>query len=232
MNVETYPLVAATLKASVKYEATGICNDVIALVKENWPSLLYSHDCVEDSVQQFLTGLAPESANSQDILVHPASVIALLRKCNYNEPHRLFPLFYSLSRRTWQFGGRALGHHLAPLMLADIERFVVGVERLRSAHTQCVLTIPNIAPFYTATGLHVCSDRLSTMWTALVVTQLSSPSRAAHEPLEEWRDIMTAIEARHTDYGVCEDCCVAALAAVEEYRNALWMSLPGWFELE
>ena len=76
--------------------------------------------------------VSPALSVEEDLIVHPASVISLLRSCGYTDASLLFPLFYALSCTTWQFGGAALGHHLAPLSVADMERLVVGIERVRA----------------------------------------------------------------------------------------------------
>ena len=91
-----------------------------------------------------LAARAGKFEEEENLVVHPASVLGLLRECGYADAQLLFSLFsfYTFSRATWQFGGPALGHHLAPLSPADTERLVVGVERVREHYTAFAITVP------------------------------------------------------------------------------------------
>ncbi len=166
----------------------------------------------------------------EDLIVHPGSVIALLRECGYDDASLLFPLFYALSRTTWQFGGPALGHHLAPLLASDVERLVVGVERLRSAHTSLAVAAPNFDPV-PSNPPHFCLNGAQTLWGSLVCTLFVTRRQLPHEPLEEWREMATVVSTEFVRYQICTDCCRGILAKIVAHRQNLWNSLPKFFEL-
>ncbi|KAI0752509.1 hypothetical protein C8Q80DRAFT_1117920 [Daedaleopsis nitida] len=174
---------------------------------------------------------APQQAPQEDLIVHPGSVIALLRECKYNDASLLFPLFYALSRTTWQFGGPALGHHLAPLSVADMERFVVGIERLRSSHASRAALLPPFDAVPTNPP-HFCSAGAQQLWSSLVLTPLATKGlQRAHQPLEEWRDVVPLINAQYLRYQICQVCAAAIVIKINTYRQNLWALLPTFFEL-
>ncbi|KAI0690555.1 hypothetical protein C8T65DRAFT_671449 [Cerioporus squamosus] len=166
-----------------------------------------------------------EKDSDEDLIIHPASVIAVLRECGYSDTALFFPLFYALSRTTGQFGGGALGHHLAPLSAADMERVVVGVERLRARHTALVVSTPAFD------SLHCCQARAQELWKSLAHTMLVTNEQRPHEPIEEWQDMAASVNAQHGRYGICPECCKGIVAKIQTYRVALWDSLPRFFEL-
>ncbi|TFK89234.1 hypothetical protein K466DRAFT_584828 [Polyporus arcularius HHB13444] len=171
-------------------------------------------------------------AEKEDLIIHPASVIAVLRECGYSDAALFFPLFYALSRTTAQFGGGALGYHLAPLSAADMERFVVGIERLRARHTALVVSTPSFDSVRTPGGsLHFCREGARELWTGLVYTLLVTNEQHAHEPVEEWQDMVASVNAQYGRYQVCAECCKAVVAKIQTYRVSLWDSLPRFFEL-
>ena len=179
------------------------------------------------------------AANAEeDLIVHPASVIGLLRECGYSDPQLLFPLFYALSRTTWQFGGPALGYHLAPLSAGDIERFVVGVERMREHYTAFAITVPTLDPIphpppggqFTAPG---CNEGIKQLWHACAsVLLLPSGGRGlAREPLEHLAGLAPAVSTQGAQCRVCGACGRALTAKIEAFRRELWAKLPQFFEL-
>lgn len=166
----------------------------------------------------------------EDLIVHPASVINLLRSCNQTSRSLLFPLFYALSCTTWQFGGPALGHHLAPLPLADMERLVVGIERLRAKHAALAVCMPPFEPVKTTIPPHFCLAGAAQLWGYLTNALLGSGS-ASHDPLEEWKEMTRLVWAQHIRYGVCGECAKEVVGQIEANRRCLWDLLPRYFEL-
>ncbi len=172
------------------------------------------------------------AAPVEDLIIHPASVIAVLRECGYSDSELFFPLFYALSRTTAQFGGAGLGYHLAPLSAADMERFVVGIERLRARHTALVVSTPSFDPVQGFGGsFHFCREGAQELWANLVHTLLVTNEQRPHEPIEEWQDMVASVNAQHGRHQVCADCCKVIVAKIQAYRAALWESLPRFFEL-
>lgn len=228
LTVETFPTLATILRMATKYKIERPCTDIIAQIRAQWPATLPQHDARQAQLRALPPG---EGEVHEDLVVHPASVITLLRECGYNEADILFPLFYALSRTTWQFGGPGLGHHLVSLSAADIERFVVGVERLRDRHATLVVTCPafNMIP---TNPPHFCGPPTQHLWSSVVHTLLVRNGLIrAHEPLEEWRDMIASINALYAQYGVCVHCHGAIVSKINAYRQNLWTLLPAFFEL-
>ena len=175
---------------------------------------------------------AAGAAQKEDLIIHPASVIAVLRECGYRDAELLFPLFYALSRTTAQFGGAALGHHLAPLSAADMERFVVGIERLRARHTALVVAPPTFDAAQGSCGTwHSCRVGAEKLWAGLVHTLLVTNEGQPHEPIEEWQDMVASVNAQHARFGICGECSKWVVAKIQEHRASLWAELPEFFEL-
>ncbi|KAM5546012.1 hypothetical protein V8D89_000138 [Ganoderma adspersum] len=190
-------------------------------------------------------GAGVGAANAEeDLIVHPASVIGLLRECGYADAQLLFPLFYSLSRTTWQFGGPALGHHLAPLSTADVERFVVGIERVREHHTAFAITVPTLDPsphqpvpggmaFAAAQAQTQCNEGIKQLWQGCGSTLLLPVAGRglARQPLEDLARLAQGIPAQAGRNRVCPACGRALAAKIEAFRRELWAKLPQFFEL-
>ena len=201
---------------------------------------------------------AAAAANADDpeeLIVHPASVIGLLRESGYADAQLLFPLFYALSRTTWQFGGPALGHHLAPLSPADTERLVVGVERVRELYTAFAITVPTLDPpphqppgaqqhqqqqqqgggGQFALGQLQCTEGIRQLWqrcgSALLLP--SAGRGLAREPLEDLARLAQGMPQLAQAGGsmLCTGCRRALVAKVEAFRRELWGKLPQFFEL-
>ena len=183
-----------------------------------------------DGPAQNAAAAAP--AQKEDLIIHPASVIAVLRECGYRDAELLFPLFYALSRTTAQFGGAALGHHLAPLSAADMERFVVGIERLRARHTALVVAPPAFDVAQGSCGAwHSCRAGSEKLWAGLVHTLLVTNEGYPHEPIEEWQDMVASVNAQHARFGICGECSKSIVAKIQAHRASLWAELPEFFEL-
>ncbi|KAI0356842.1 hypothetical protein OH77DRAFT_1423076 [Trametes cingulata] len=250
LTVETFPTLANLLRMATKYKVQRPCTDIISRIRAEWPSTLVQHDTkaaeararlhkLYNSAQKQPAGeQGPAYAGpahvpqpqQEDIIVHPAAVIALLRDCGYHDPDLLFPLFYALSRTTWQFGGPLLGHSLAPLSSADVERLVVGIERLRSAHTSFATVVPQHAAVPTNPP-HFCMMGAAQLQTSMVPLLLPNAQNRAREPLEEWRGMISFVNTHYQQYQICLLCSRSITAHMESIRQRLWESLPRYFEL-
>lgn len=231
-----------------KYKVGRPCDDILARIRAEWPATLVLHDAKEDELRARLSRIyggankppgyqhpnqgppPPEpAAQEEDAIVHPASVISLLRECGYHDKDVLFPLFYALSCTTWQFGGPSLGHNLAPLSSADVERLVVGTERLRTAHISFAVVVPEFAISPTHPP-HFCTLGVMQLWPSMLQLVLP-PARRHSRPIEDWRDIIPVATHGHTQYHVCALCARSVSSKIEAIRQSLWASLPGYFEL-
>jgi len=241
LTVENFPTLSALLRMSVKYQLDRPRPDIIRRIQEEWPVDLHSHDQKRAAFSaQLAQSCAANAAQhaQEDIIIHPASVIALLRECEYDAPDLFSPLFYALSRTTWQFAGQAAGHHLAPMTYADIERFIIGVERLRSEHAYFAVNCPSVATLGPRVHAHeqVCWPHIRTFWTALSVSLLSGASgNGIKQPIEDW---LAYIQLAKTSgywpnaWKICPDCGSAVLREMESRRIALWSHLGAHFDLK
>ena len=243
LTIETWPLVSNVLRMCTKYKIERPCTDILQRIRNEWPSTLTLHTVKMDAIArehnrgaQFIMRNGQAVANpdyapdavQEDLIVNPANVISLLRECNLGSKELLAPLFYALSRTTWQFGGPAIGHHIASLSQADTERFILGLERLRMEHAALVVQPPALH----AAHANSCGVHLNGSWH-LVATSLLRAHGGSKQPIEDWRSIIRSLRAdgRLTaTYGLCPRCAEQVLEAMEQRREKLWTSLGGWFE--
>ncbi|KAI0672094.1 hypothetical protein C8Q78DRAFT_1077668 [Trametes maxima] len=248
LTVETFPTVANVLRMATKYHIERPREDIIARIRAEWPATLAEHDAKETRVRAHLAklyrdaGSVPSAGRAQDenpdpeddIIIHPAAVIALLRECGYHDRELLFPLFYALSRTTWQFGGRAPGHHLAPLAHADVERFVVGLEQLREAHISFVMVVPEFVPPPTNPP-HFCAPGAARVWSTVMLRMMPGLRcvQRTREPLEQWRDAVPLVgeESQQNAVPVCGLCAQSIVNRIQGFRQYLWGELPAFFQL-
>ncbi|KAI0649710.1 hypothetical protein C8Q79DRAFT_1062187 [Trametes meyenii] len=247
-TVETFPTIANVLRMATKYRIERPREDIVARIRAEWPSTLAQHDAKETRVRAHLAkiyrdaetapgarqGQNPDASPEDDIIVHPAAVIALLRSCGYHDRDLLFPLFYALSRTTWQFGGRTLGHHLAPLAQADVERFVVGLEQLREAHISFAMVVPEFAPPPTNPP-HFCVPGATRLWQTIMLRMMPGLHgvQRTREPLEQWRDVVPLVGPSSQQNGVpiCNLCAQSVVNRIQGFRQYLWAELPVFFQL-
>lgn len=233
---------------ATKYKVGRPCDDILARIRAEWPANLVQHDAKERELRDRLSRIygnanrppgiqqppqhapPPEPvAPEEDTIVHPASVISLLRECGYDDADLLYPLFYALSCTTWQFGGPSLGLNLAPLSSADVERLVVGTERLRTAHISFAVVTPEF-PASPTHPPHFCILGATQIWSTMLPLLLP-PARRRSRPIEDWYDMIPVATNGHLQYHVCALCARAIAAKVEAVRQRLWASLPVYFEL-
>ncbi|CDO74323.1 hypothetical protein BN946_scf184570.g2 [Trametes cinnabarina] len=241
---------------ATKYTINRPCTDILARIRAEWRATLAHHDAKEAENRARLArlyGVADRSqsepqhdaeeggrdqgeggggaSHEEDIIVHPASVIGLLRQCGYNDPDLLFSLFYALSRTTWQFGGPALGHHLAPLSSADVERLIVGVERLRNAHYSFAAAVLDCTHAPTNPP-HFCLQAAAEVWSGIRLVLQQAGGRA-REPLEEWREVLPLVHGQYVNgqFQMCQFCERSLASRIELFRQSLWAALPGYLAL-
>ena len=93
--METFLALAGLLRIITKYQIQHPRAAIIGKLRSHWPSPLEKHDEKQATLrkQQQQQG----AAIAENLVVHSASVISLLRKRNYTSPDLLTPLFYDLS---------------------------------------------------------------------------------------------------------------------------------------
>ncbi|KAH9914108.1 uncharacterized protein B0H18DRAFT_1046625 [Fomitopsis serialis] len=179
---------------------------------------------VQQQRQQAPNAAADPNVNAafleqEELTVPPATLLA--------------PLFYALSCSTWQFGGPAVGHHIAPLSHADIERFIVGLEQVRTVFS----TIATTRPIRDVLGAHAatnCEAGVVAFWQSTLAVLMSSQNAiTARRPIEALKDVLTLVRSpgHLAKFGVCAPCAGLIAAHIERERNALWDKLPTLFGL-
>ncbi|TCD63454.1 hypothetical protein EIP91_005395 [Steccherinum ochraceum] len=247
ITVESSPFLSRILRMCTKFQINRPCQEILQLIHAEWSSKLPDHDAKMEALRQQRTKDVPthimqngvsvrnpaydSNAADEEVVINPASVIALLRECRHNLPVLLTPLFYALSRGTWQFGGPAVGNHIAPLSHADIERFIVGVERIRQQHADFVTQSPPIASIMSAHS-QTCQAALRAYWATLALAMLKA-TYGSRQPVEDWASVIAQARTQKTpqSYGLCPGCTKAVLDDMETRRRRLWTDMPKHFEL-
>lgn len=231
-----------------KYKIDRTCDDILQRIKQEWPRPLMEHDSKMLSARIQQAQNAPyiaqngvnvpnpqydaNAAEQEDLIIHPGSVISLLRECGYDSPDLLAPLFYALSRGTWQFGGCAVGHHIAPLSHADVERLIIGVERLRTYHADFVSQLPSFPGM--PAGHKQCEGGIRKYWATLGPSMLRATT-GSRQPIEDWFSITSQLRTNPnilSSYSVCGECAKLTLAEMDRRRETLWANMPTYFELQ
>lgn len=242
-------MLSSILRMCTKYQIPRVCKEILQRIQTEWPHTLAEHDARMHTLRVQHTRTAEfivqnganvpnpdydaDAANREDLIIHPGSVIALLRDCDAATAQVLTPLFYALSRGTWQFGGAAVGHHIAPLAYADIERLIIGIERLRTHYADSVTRVPTIVgipPQHKGR----CDVGAQKYWASLGPALLKA-TEGIRQPIEDWASIVQqARTSPHVvgQYGVCPECGKLVVAEMEKRREALWKAMPAYFELE
>lgn len=247
ITVESAPLLSSILRMCTKYKIDRPCNDIIRRFRSEWPHKLVDHDAKTAALHEQQSRAAPyivqngvqvpnpqydPNANEEDLIIHPGSVIALLRDCGYNTSEVLTPLFYALSRGTWQFGGAAIGHHIAPLSHADIERLIIGIERIRSQHADFVTQVPLLLAVPAPPHRPECGAGVKAYWQSLAPSMLKA-TNGSRQPVEDWGSIISQARSRRiiSGHGACDGCERQVLAEMEKRRATLWADMAKHFEL-
>lgn len=234
LTAENFPLLSSLLLVCTKYEFERLRSDSIAHIQANWPHDLASHDSVIDAkIRKYIQAHAHEQPNvmpvyevHEDNDVHPAAVIALLRQCGYQASELLAPLFYALSRWSKRFGGAAAGFNIAPLSHADIERLIVGIDRLRAENSRLLTALPLGQPAHAMLCGQAFIPYYSTRMNAGVIA-------GQHSPIEVWKAVAETVEqAPQGAMGApCPVCRGMAAATMRTSREAMWERMAEFFEL-
>lgn len=241
LTVETFPRIAGLLRICTKYDVQRPRAAILERLRTEWPIALEKHDA---KVEDLYRRLRMPGSVAEDLIVHPASVIALLRDCGYAGADLLTPLFYDLSTRVWQIGTPISGHHFAPLSLVDLERFMIGLNALRNyqmVSCMCPATVllnhnhnPNHGAGFPAPERNICAAEASRLWTNIVGGKIAQQLDLQCDPVNEWKAFPAAFKAQIPPARaspLCHGCCFRLPAVAEETRRTMWESMPAFFKL-
>jgi hypothetical protein len=174
----TFPALASLLRLVMKYKIERPQKAIFELLSCEWPSTLEEYD---EKMAAERTAIAAEGAGPEGYtVIHPATVISLLRECGYLSADLLAPLFYELSKHIWQFGQPSSPYHLDGLSLSDIQRFIVGVNKLRALHVREARCPMGVVPHQT------CRSGLAVGWRGEAYNILHFQGNDMCRPLESW----------------------------------------------
>ncbi|KDQ56814.1 hypothetical protein JAAARDRAFT_194768 [Jaapia argillacea MUCL 33604] len=241
LTIETFPTLSAILRMSTKYGVEIPRQEILAKLREEWPSSLDKHDAKYAAFRLRINGQGQQNDPPlpvDDAIIHPAVVISLLRQCNYSDPDLLAPLFYDLSIRTWQFGGAAVGNNVSSLSSADTERLIVGVEMLRNCFTMF-----SRVPFNVLCAQHAqgpppnCLQGSARFWDVCVpylgqtgVIGLRDRIKLCM-PIETIGDLVKIADQGLRQLGVCPQCAKAIETVWSASRKVIWEKIAVYFEL-
>ncbi|TFY59570.1 hypothetical protein EVJ58_g5706 [Rhodofomes roseus] len=245
LTVVNFPTLSNIFRMATKYRIDRTQTDIMKRMKQEWPYDLDRRDARTQAglriqqQRQAANGAANVNVNAalleqEELAVPPATAIALLRSGGCTDKELLVPLFYALSCSAWQFGGPAVGHHIASLSHADIERFIVGLEQIRTAFASLAMTMPD-SKHVTIPASHMpCYKGVSPFWQeALTIKLQAQYADAARRPIELLKDAVAL--ARSPGYlakhGLCPTCAALVVAYLERTRNEFWSKLPTFFGL-
>ncbi|KAI0034784.1 hypothetical protein K488DRAFT_44718 [Vararia minispora EC-137] len=249
LTVENFPALASAFRVAMKYEVARLRDDVLVILKREWPSKLTEHigksNAFKAKLRPYLTAVSgarvpnpdydPEASNVP--IVHPSSVIALLREGGVQDVDLLAPLFYDLSRRIWQLGPPFSGHNIKYLPSADVERLLYGSATLRATHARMASTIPSAFIFPSQAHAHVHTTRhahaMAAWWSSAIIPQLLHDigHNMQGEPVEDWETARTqAAQSLPHIAGDCV-CCKGTLDYMSTCQTVLWDNIAGYFGL-
>jgi len=183
LTTSTFPALASILRLISKYQIERPRKAIFDLFRREWPSSLETYDAkmASQRVMMLAAGATPENFT----VIHPATVIALLREYGYLSADLLAPLFYDLSTHMWQFATPISAHHLTGLALSDIQRFIVGVNKLRALHVreaQCPIGVVTH---------NACHTALTVGWCGGAHNILHFQGNDMCHPLESWAALIS-----------------------------------------
>jgi len=242
LNTENFPKVAALLRMSTKYKLNRPRAVILDCLRSEWPSTLLKHDAKTTSTAKHVDPAAEGASTGEDTVLHPAGVISLLRECDYSSPDLLAPLFYSLSTIISQFTLPPTGHNISALSTADTERFIIGLNKLRSLHiasSQCpVYAVIHPPPAADTHQSILCQYELLRYWHNIAWPRLFDAEVQMCHPIEDWRVLCQVARADGIGGNVgmagealCNDCKVSVLNHIGLTRQKMWNALPELFGL-
>lgn len=242
ITILNFSTIAGMLRLSNKYGLDRLKSDIISRLKKEWPASLSSHLEKNRAFTQKLTPAQPVQGQvpaplpvidvDQDLIVHPAAVIAVLREVKCTDAVLMTPLFYDLSRRIWQLAGATSGHHLGPLDSSDVERLLIGVARLRTSHMmRASATTLVMLPSQEHQG--TCGLRWGATYIPALNRVLIREGNLMSEPVEDWEAAKLYVKAIPPleQQGICAGCKELIVKYVEEQQKLIWASLAASFEL-
>lgn len=232
-------MLAGLLRMSTKYNLERPRAAILDWLRLQWPSTLSKHDEKTASMSKRVEPPTEAPVTVPDVDLHPASIIALLRSCNYDSADLLIPLFYHLSTLIAQFTSPPTGHNISSLSLADTERFIVGLNKLRSIHTarsQCpVYTIRTSHPVADSQQSILCQYELLRYWHNAIGLQLFEAKAQMCRPIEDWGELCRVARVEGVapwqgagnagNNGMCKECKGAVLHHMDTTRQKIWDSL-------
>jgi hypothetical protein len=247
---ENFPPLSSVLRLAHKYRVAHLKSRFLAALHAAWPSnlphyLQSTHNLAACHASlQYIQALPidlPEVIDPEvdtdtttNLPIHPAAVIALLRAINYDDQGLLMALFYDISRRTPQLSsGVYINHPLSCLAPADIERFVIGLARLRMAQVQMYTS-----PMLVAVPEHwgTCHSHIHAFWTYTAQPLLLLPAGLMSQPIEDLETVRQMVRSATTEsafpWSVCSACRTEVLQYVEREQAELWRSMSMFFALE
>ncbi|KZT64974.1 hypothetical protein DAEQUDRAFT_814595 [Daedalea quercina L-15889] len=259
LTVVTFPVLANIFRMATKYRIGRARADILERIKEEWPFDLAKHDEKQNAKTQAALRRKQEQQEQQrqamagapgalggaqldaailleqeELAVPPAAVITLLRDGGCADKEILAPLFYALSCSTWQLALGALGHRISQLPHADIERFITGLEHVRSAFASLAVASPPLNALQPHQGWESCQNgmlrfRQSSMLSLLLVEHAAT----ARRPLEALNAVVALVRqpGHLATYGICAACANQVLADLSRRRSDLWNQMPTHFGL-
>jgi len=242
LNVENFPKVAGLLRMCTKYKLNRPRATILDRLRSEWPSTLLKHDAKVASTVNRVDPPAEGSNLREHTTLHPAGVIALLRECDYSSPDLLAPLFYSLSTIIFQFTLPPTGHNISALSIADTERFIIGLNKLRSLHiasSQCpVYAVIHPPPGTDSRQSILCQYELLRYWNNIAGPRLFDAKALMCHPIEDWGTLYQVARADGiggnagmAGEALCNDCKGAVLNHIALTRQKMWDMLPELFGL-
>ena len=247
---ENFSPLSSVLRLAHKYRVAHLKTEFLAALHAGWESnlpqhLKSTHDlaacrALQSYIQDLPIDLSevidPEvdTNTTTNLPVHPAAVIAILRAINYDDQGLLMALFYDVSRCTPQLSsGVYTNHPLSCLAPADIERFVIGLARLRMAQVQMYAS-----PMLVAVPEHwgTCHSYIHAFWTHMAQPLLLLPAGLMSQPVEDLETVRQMVRSATTEsafpWSVCSTCRTEVLQHVERQQAELWRLMPTFFALE
>lgn len=223
---------------STKYKLDRTRATILDWLRLQWPSTLAKHD---EKIASMFKRVRSSTEVPTIETVHPASIISLLRECGYNSSDLLAPLFYDLSTLITQFASPPTGHNLSSLSPADIERFIIGVNKLRSLHAACS-QCPEYVVIHPAADKQqsiLCQYELLRYWHNVAAPRLFDAKTQMSQPVEEWGEFcrvakingVAPLAGAGENAGMCRECKKAVLHHIDITRRKLWDSMSELFDL-
>lgn len=211
---------------STKYKVHRPRAALLDRLREEWPSTLSKHDI--RTARLYSCGAST---------IHPARVISLLRECDYTSADLLTPLYYDLSNITQHFSSSPFENSLSLLSEVELQRFIVGLSSLRSAHVSNSLCPVHVAINDTLTDPKhsaVCQYELMRSWHNVAIPKLFDLSTQMCKPIESWGVLIKIFIGGGIGNGgvrICKACELAVVNHAASTRQKLWDGLTDIFGL-